>query len=135
MMEWINEWVPQLGAGILSLAATLMVCSKGKLRRWSYVVGLVSQPFWYWMTAKEGQWIIFGLSICYTVSWVNGFRNHFLKQPEEPVDDAQELKEALSEALDYLECDRGRQGDLVGCCVPRPQHREWCKLTEKYDDK
>lgn len=131
-MEWINEWIPQIGAGVFSLLATVLVCTKGKLRRWGYPVGLLAQPFWYWMTATTGQWVIFALSIFYTVSWINGFRNHFLrKEAVEGPESLQRAKDALGEALDYLESDLGPRGELLGCCVPHSLYREWHRLSGK----
>ena len=49
-----------------------------------------------------------------------------------PEDDKQQLKEALTEAMEYLESDdRCYQGDLAGCAVPATKYHKWLKLIKK----
>ena len=55
------------------LAAIILLCRGGHLRRWGCLCGLVGQPFWIWANLEAGQWGILILSICYTVVWAYGF--------------------------------------------------------------
>ena len=70
----------QLGIIVFGVAAIWLVGLKDpKLMRWGYVCGILSEPFWLWSTWQAEQWGIFALAIFYTVSWINGLRNHFFK--------------------------------------------------------
>ena len=75
MIEFISQ------AAILSLGviANFMVGTKGKWRKWGFVVGLCSQPFWVITGYKNDQWGIMILSIFYVFTWANGIRNNFGK--------------------------------------------------------
>jgi hypothetical protein len=52
-----------------------------RVRRWGCISGLCAQPFWFWTTAMHGQWVIFGLSIFYTLGWLRGVRTYWLRRP------------------------------------------------------
>lgn len=47
-------------------------------RRYGYIFGLCSQPFWYWTTFNNGQWGLFILTGCYSVIYCRGFYLHWL---------------------------------------------------------
>lgn len=47
-------------------------------RRWSSILGLIGQPFWFYATWKAEQWGIFALCFLYTYSWARGFRSNWL---------------------------------------------------------
>jgi len=46
------------------------------------------------------------------------------------VDKAAELKEALRQALQYLECTDGRRGCICGCVVSTANYDDWHRLVE-----
>ena len=46
-------------------------------RRYGYILGLCSQPFWCYTFYVNEQWILLGVTAFYTWSWVNGLRNHW----------------------------------------------------------
>jgi hypothetical protein len=61
---------------VFSAAAIFLVsCKERRHRRWGFICGLVSQPFWFYTTWKHWQWGAFLLSCWYTGSWINGLRN------------------------------------------------------------
>lgn len=73
--------INQIGIFIFGVSAILLIGLKDeKLRKWGFVCGLLSQPFWFYTTWKAGQWGIFAMSFVYAYSWANGFRNHFLRR-------------------------------------------------------
>lgn len=49
-------------------------------RRWSSVVGLASQPFWFVATIKAHQWGIVLAAALYTVMWGRGFYYTWMKK-------------------------------------------------------
>lgn len=49
-------------------------------RRWSPVLGLLGQPFWFVETISSGQWPITALCALYTWSWWRGFRVLWLQK-------------------------------------------------------
>jgi hypothetical protein len=68
--------------GIAVFGVTAIYLSQHPLertRRWGCICGLAAQPFWFYTTAMHGQWVIFGLSIFYTLGWLRGVRTYWLK--------------------------------------------------------
>ena len=70
----------QIAIALLGVTA-VWLSQDGRLnwRRWACVFGLCAQPFWFYTTAKAGQWGIFGLCFLYTWSWLRGVRTHWMK--------------------------------------------------------
>ncbi len=68
--------VSQIGLTVFSLAAILLVAKKNK---WGFVVGLLSEPFWFVTSYTHKQWGIFLLSIVYTGTWIFGIYEWFYK--------------------------------------------------------
>lgn len=75
---WIDQ-VAQYVILVLGPAAVFLVGSKGKLRKWGYLVGLLSQPWWFITLWCNEQWPVFAVAVIYTISWANGVRNHIVK--------------------------------------------------------
>ncbi len=68
--------ISQIGIVILGVAAILLVSKKNK---WGFVLGLLSQPFWFITSFINRQWGVFFLSIVYTGSWIFGIYEWFFK--------------------------------------------------------
>jgi len=43
-----------------------------QVQRWACIVGLASQPFWFWATWESGQWGVFVVSLVCAAAWVKG---------------------------------------------------------------
>ena len=67
----------QLMIAILGGLAIYLVGRKDKYKRYGYISGLLSQPFWLYSAFVNQQWGIFVLSIWYTYSWGNGIKNYW----------------------------------------------------------
>jgi hypothetical protein len=67
----------QLAIAILSPIAILLLAEAGPIARWGFVVGLCSQPFWIYATAKARQLGMLAISLLYLVIWIRGIVNHF----------------------------------------------------------
>lgn len=52
-----------------------------KLRRWGFITGLISQPFWIYATWTGKQLGMFILSIWYTYCIFDGFLKYFIMDP------------------------------------------------------
>ena len=63
--------------GVLSI---ILVARKNK---WGFVLGLVSQPFWYITSYVNHQWGVFFLNIAYTLSWSYGVYKWFWEDKKE----------------------------------------------------
>lgn len=50
--------------------------------RYSSIVGLMSQPFWFYSTLSNELYGMFCLSLVYTLAWARGFNNHWIKNIE-----------------------------------------------------
>jgi hypothetical protein len=57
-----------------------LVGRKEHWRRWGYITGLSSQPFWYYETITNKQWILFIMCLVYTYSWAQGVYNFWIKK-------------------------------------------------------
>ena len=68
--------IAQLGIAITGAAAITLVAKRNK---WGFVLGLVSQPFWFITSFLNQQWGVFFVSIVFTLSWAFGVYEWFFK--------------------------------------------------------
>ena len=68
----------QIMIAILGGSAIYLVGRNDKYKKYGYILGLLSQPFWLYSSLTSGQWGIFALSIWYTYSWSNGIYNYWI---------------------------------------------------------
>ena len=71
------EIISQFVIPILSCAGVYFVTKKDRTRKYGYVFGLCSQPFWIYTTAYNHQWGLFALSLFYTYRWIHGIVTHW----------------------------------------------------------
>lgn len=69
----------QIPLFILSASAIWFVGRKEEWKRWGYIIGLCSQPFWLYSSWTTNSWGIFCLSLFYTYAWGQGIYNYWLK--------------------------------------------------------
>lgn len=43
-------------------------------RRWGFIFGLSSQPFWAIKSVIQHDWILLVITVLFTISWYNGFK-------------------------------------------------------------
>jgi hypothetical protein len=72
---------------VLSASAIWVVGSDAKWSRYGYILGLCSQPFWFYSTITKEQYGMLCLTIFYTYSWGRGFYNHFIKKKRPTIDE------------------------------------------------
>lgn len=73
--------IEQMAIAFFGLSAIWMTqAPSDKHRKWAPVLGLCSQPFWFYATLTAEQYGIFVLSIFYTMAWARGIKNHWLKK-------------------------------------------------------
>ena len=69
--------IDQIGIGLFGATGIILVTLKSpKYRMWGCIFGLMAQPFWVYTSWTNSQWAVFGLTIIYSISWVNGWRNN-----------------------------------------------------------
>jgi len=66
----------QVVIAVTGAAAIWMVGRKNAWRKWGYLVGLASQPFWLYATWTGGQYGMFALSCWYVYAWAQGYWNN-----------------------------------------------------------
>ena len=66
----------QVVIAITGAAAIWMVGRKNAWRKWGYLVGLASQPFWLYATWSSQQYGMFALSCWYVYAWAQGYWNN-----------------------------------------------------------
>lgn len=72
------DLISQVCVFLFGVSAIFVVGMKNeRTRRWGYILGLAAQPFWYYTFITNGQYILVGVNIAYTFSWINGVRNHW----------------------------------------------------------
>ena len=69
--------IAQLAIAVLSPIAIYLLAEPGPVARWGFVVGLASQPFWIYATAKARQVGMLCISLLYLAIWIRGIANHF----------------------------------------------------------
>jgi hypothetical protein len=62
----------QLGILLFGCSAIWLVGRPESWRRWGFIFGLCSQPLWFYMSIKSGQWGVVVLSCLYAYSWAQG---------------------------------------------------------------
>lgn len=66
----------QIGITVFGVTAVILIAKKNK---WGFVLGLLSQPFYFITSIINRQWGIFFLSIIYTFTWLFGIYEWFFK--------------------------------------------------------
>ena len=75
------DMVAQIGITVLGVSAAALVSLKSsRYRRWGFLCGLLSQPFWFYTLAHHGQWTMILLAVFYTATWTNGLRNNWRQE-------------------------------------------------------
>lgn len=75
------EFVCQIAIPIFSGTGVYFVARKDEAKKWGYVFGLASQPFWAYTLIYHKQWGLFLLSLFFTFQWCKGIYNYWI-QPE-----------------------------------------------------
>lgn len=68
---------------IFGCTAIWLVSRKDKWKRYGYIFGLCSQPFWIYTSYANQQWGILALCFFYTYSWTQGIYNYWIKKDDE----------------------------------------------------
>lgn len=74
-MDFSQIWIGTFGFAAIALVNVRNL----RLRRWGPVMGLISQPGWFYATWQAQQWGIFALSVLYALSWGMGFYNAWIR--------------------------------------------------------
>ena len=70
----------QTGIVILSCISAWLISSKGSWNKWGFVVGLASEPFWFYTTYTHEQWGLFAICFFFTWTHARGARRGFTKR-------------------------------------------------------
>lgn len=73
------DQIVQAAIAVMVPAAIWLSQSRSlQFQRWACIVGLASQPFWFWATWESGQWGVFVVSLVCAAAWVKGLWVHWL---------------------------------------------------------
>lgn len=67
-------------AGFGTIAAWLSQDHRENWRKWASVFGLCGEPFWIHSAWASGQWGIMALCSLYTLAWIRGFYNGWIRK-------------------------------------------------------
>lgn len=90
--------IAQVGIMIFGASAIWLVGRKENWRKWGYLLGLCSQPFWIYSSINNEQWGILVMTLFYTYSWCQGIYNFWIDKDL----DVDRLKKAAKEYQDIL---------------------------------
>lgn len=72
--------IDQIGIAIFGLSAVwLSQDHRAGVRRWAPIIGMISQPFWFYSSWSASQWGIFLCAIVYTIAWARGIYNQWIR--------------------------------------------------------
>ena len=78
MLSW--PW-DEIGILVLGLPAIwFMTYKQFLIRRWGYLLALLSEVFWIWTCVKHQQWFILASVLVYTFIWGRGFWVHWIQK-------------------------------------------------------
>jgi len=69
----------QLGILLFGWTAIWFVGRPESWRRWGYILGLCSQPFWFLMLYRDRKCIVLAVSCLYAYSWAQGVWFYWIK--------------------------------------------------------
>jgi len=73
--------ISQIFIGLFGVGAVwLSQHNDQDLRKYACILGLLSQPFWFYSMYQSQQWGVFVMCFLYTYSWMVGFYNHWVKK-------------------------------------------------------
>ena len=74
------DLIAQIGITAFGLAAIWLVTYKNpNIRKWGYLCGLLSEPFWVITLIYHHQWIVVFTVVVYTWAWWRGVYIHWKK--------------------------------------------------------
>jgi hypothetical protein len=79
----VLDSISQIGIIIFGCSAIWLVGRKEHWKRWGYILGLCSQPFWFYTSITHEQYGVVLVSCWYTYSWAQGIWNYWIKASEE----------------------------------------------------
>ena len=83
LRTWLMlDLIAQVGITIFGLTAIMLVARK---KKWGFVLGLISQPFYFITSYLNDQWGIFFLTIIYTGTWIYGIYEWFYKEDKQVI--------------------------------------------------
>ena len=72
--------ISDIGIMLFGCSAIWFLGRKEKWNRIGYILGLLSQPFWFYTAYTNEQYGILILSLWYTYSWIQGVYNYWIKK-------------------------------------------------------
>ena len=71
----------QIGILVFNLPALwLITYPQFRIRRWAYILGLLSEVFWVWTCIIHDQWWILASVAIYTAMWARGCWTHWIRR-------------------------------------------------------
>ena len=82
-----SELITQTAIALLGPAAIWLSQSRSvRYQRWACIVGLASQPFWFWAVWDSGQWGVAVVAVVCALAWLKGLRVHWIApRPPKPM--------------------------------------------------
>lgn len=73
------DQIVQAAIAVMGPAAIwLSQARSAKFQRWACIIGIASQPFWFWALWNSPQWGVFVVAVVSALGWVKGLWVHWL---------------------------------------------------------
>lgn len=73
------DTVCQIMIFVLGSITIFLLAQKNRWQRWGYIVGLIQEGFWFIAVFRAKQWGIFALCFIYTLCFILGIYNYWIK--------------------------------------------------------
>ena len=74
-----SDQIVQTAIALLGPTAIWLSQSRSvRFQRWACIVGLASQPFWFWAVWDSGQWGVAVVAVVCALAWLKGLWVHWL---------------------------------------------------------
>lgn len=73
------DTIANIGIILFGGSAIFLVSRTDKWMRWGYIMGMVSQPFWFYIAITTAQFGVFLMSCWFTFCWAKGIWNYWIK--------------------------------------------------------
>jgi len=71
------ENISQIAIFIMGVFSIFLISNKNK---WGFVVGLLSEPFWFYTSIHNKQWGLFAITVVYLFVWSWGIYKWFKEE-------------------------------------------------------
>jgi hypothetical protein len=77
------DWLFDLSQAMVFICGTIsiwLLALNNRFSKYGPIIGLIGQPFWFYVAVVGQQWGVFAVDIVYTISYIVGIYNFWLRK-------------------------------------------------------